>query len=154
MIEKSGITKSGKSLIILLVFYFLIPIQQLNAQCSPGSLSRQCIDNMGEGAIYLKSFSIDGQDKTRDKIEYTAVLSKDTQYTFQICSSGEGADGIILTIYDAKRNAIASNRDDIIIKPELKYTCAITGIYYLAFTFYESANRCGGCILSFENSQD
>lgn len=154
MIEKSGMAKSGKSLFILLVFYFLNPFQQLNAQCSPGSLSRQCIDNLQEGAIYLKSFSIDGEDKTRDKIEYTTVLSKDTQYTFQICSSGVGADGIILTIYDAKRNAVASNREDFIINPELKYKCAVTGIYYLAFTFYESANRCGGCILSFKNNQD
>lgn len=154
MIEKSSMAKSGKSLFILLVFYFLNPIQQLNAQCFPGSLSRQCINNLEQGAIYLKSFNIDGQDKIGDKIEYTTVLSKDTQYTFQICSSGEGADGIILTIYDAKRNAIASNREDKIINPELKYKCAVTGIYYLAFTFFKSSNKCGGCILSFKNSQD
>ena len=59
----------------------------------------------------MKSFSIDGQDKTREKIEYTIVLSKDIQYNFQICSSGVGADGIILTIFDAKRNAVASNQE-------------------------------------------
>ena len=154
MTEKSRTPKSGKSILILIVFYFLIPVQKLNAQCSPGSLSRQCIENLVEGAIYLKSFSIDGQDMTRDKIEYTTVLSKDTHYTLHICSSGEGADGIVLTIYDAKRNAIASNREEFIIKSELKYTCTKTGIYYLAFTFYDSANRCGGCIMSFINSQD
>ena len=150
----SGIMISGKSLLLLCIIYFLIPGQKLSAQCSPGSLSRQCIDNLEEGAIYMKSFSIDGQDKTREKIEYTIVLSKDIEYNFQICSSGVGADGIILTIFDAKRNAVASNQEEIVINPELKYTCSVTGIYYLTFTFHESDYRCGGCILSIKNSQD
>jgi len=154
MMDKSMIMTFRKSIFLFFVLFVFFPNLKLNAQCSPGSLSRQCIDNMSEGFIYLRSFSIDGQDNAGEKIEYTTVLSKDTQYTFQICSSIEGADGIVLTIYDSNRNAITSNQEEIIIDPELKYICTSTGIYYLTFTFFESKNRCGGCILSFKNSQD
>lgn len=154
ILNKTMIKTFKKSIFLFFVLFVLFPLQKPNAQCSPGSLSRQCIDKVEEGFIYLKSYSIDGQDKTREKIEYTSVLSKDAQYTFQICSSIEGADGIVLTIYDSNRNAVKSNRKEIIIDPELKYMCTSTGIYYLTFTFFESKNRCGGCILSFKNSQD
>lgn len=143
-----------RSILLLFVLGLFLPPQKSNAQCSPGSLSRQCIDNINDGFIYLKSFSIDGQDKTRKKIEYTIVLSKGAEYAFQICSTIEGADGIVLTIYDSNRNAVISNHEETAIKPELSYLCTSTGIYYVTFTFFESKNRCGGCILSFKNRQD
>ena len=142
------------STILLIILFIILPNLKIKAQCIPGSLSRECIPSISEGFIYLKSYSIDGQDKTREKIEYTVVMSKNTQYAFKICTSLEGADGIILTIYDANRVEIISNRRGTLVDPEINYRCTSTGIYYLRFTFFESENRCGGCILSFKKSQD
>ena len=84
-------------------------------------------------------------------IEYTAVMSKDTRYAFRICTSDKSADGIVLTIFDSNRNEIISNREKTVIHPELNHLCNSTGIYYLRFTFYESRDKCGGCIMSFRN---
>ncbi len=143
-----------KLISLFFVLFIILPHLKIKAQCEPGSLSRECINSISEGFIYLKSYSIDGQDNSKERIEYTAVMSKDTQYSFKICTSFEGADGIILTIYDANRNEIASNREKGIIVPDLNYMCTSTGIYYLRFTFFESRNSCGGCILSFKKTQD
>lgn len=154
MIEKLINKIIIKSIPLILLLLIILPNLNLMAQCAPGSLSRECIDNISEGFIYLKSFSIDGQDNLKERIEYTAVMSKDTQYAFKICTSDEGADGIILTIFDSNRNEIISNQQESDIDPELNYICTSTGIYYLRFTFYESMNRCGGCILSFKKNQD
>jgi hypothetical protein len=143
-----------KSTLLFFVLFIVLPNLKIKAQCLPGSLSRECIRSVSEGFIYLKSYSIDGQDNSKEKIEYTAVMSKDTQYAFKICTPHEGADGIVLTIYDLKRNEIISNRNETLIDSELNYMCTSTGIYYIRFTFFESKNRCGGCILSFKKSQN
>lgn len=154
MLEKIIKRTIIKSTILFFVLFTILPNLKTRAQCAPGSLSRECISSISEGFIYLKSYSIDGQDNSKEKIEYTAVMSKDTQYAFKICTSLEGADGIVLTIYDLNRNEIISNREETFIDPELNYMCTSTGIYYIRFTFYDSENRCGGCILSFRRSQD
>jgi hypothetical protein len=154
MIETSGKRIIIKSIYLFFILIIFLPHLKLRAQCAPGSLSRECINTISEGYIYLKSFSIDDQDNSKENIEYTAVMSKDTQYAFKICTSLEGADGIILTLFDSNRNKIISNQEESFIDPEVNYQCASTGIYYIRFTFYESKNRCGGCILSFKNNQD
>ena len=154
MLEKPIEKKIIKSVYSFLILLIILPNLKLHGQCAPGALSRDCINTISDGFIYLKSYSIDGQDNTKDKIEYTAVMSKDTQYAFKICTSDAGADGIVLTIYDSKRNEIISNQRESVIDPELDYSCTSTGIYYLRFTFYESRNRCAGCILSFKKNQD
>lgn len=154
MLEKVINRTVPKSIFLFFILFISLPQLNLRAQCAPGSLSRDCIKNIGEGFIYLKSFSVDGQAISGDKVEYTAVMSKDTQYAFNICTALEGADGIVLTIYDSNRNVILSNREGNVIDPELNYFCNSTGIYYVRFTFHDSKNRCGGCILSFKKFQD
>jgi hypothetical protein len=136
------------------VLFIILPNHNLRAQCDPGSLSRECINTADEGLIYLKSYSVDGQDNSKGTIEYTAVMSKGMQYVFKICTANEGADGIILKILDSNRNEITSNQQASVIDHELNYLCTSTGIYYLRFTFHESRDRCGGCILSLKNNQD
>ncbi len=154
MLEKIIKRTVIKSTTLFFVLFIILPNLKTRAQCVPGSLSRECINSINKGFIYLKSYSIDGLDNSKEKIEYTAVMSKDTQYAFKICTSLEGADGIVLTIYDSNRNVIITNREETVIDPELNYMCTSTGIYYIRFTFSESKNRCGGCILSFKKSQD
>ena len=154
MLEKTIKRTIIKPATLLLVLFIILPNFKIKGQCVPGSLSRECINSISEGFIYLKSYSIDGKNISKENIEYTAVMSKDTQYAFKICTSHEGADGIVLTIYDSNRKEIISNREETVIETELNYMCTATGIYYIRFTFYESENRCGGCILSFKKSQD
>ena len=106
--------------------------------------------------VFSKSFSIDGRGGDRKKIEYTYVCSKNTSYQLLIVSrsrnffNGETSD-IIATIYDAKRNVIASSATKEKNINTLYLTNPTTGIYYITFTFTkDSPSHCGGAILSFK----
>ena len=75
MMEKSIKRNSKISFSLFLVLFIIFPHLKMIAQCDPGSLSRECINKISEGFIYLKSFSIDGQENSEEKIEYTVVMS-------------------------------------------------------------------------------
>jgi hypothetical protein len=120
----------------------------MSAQCNPETYSLNCIDNLKEGYIYLKSYNIDGNKGSKNKVEYTAVFSKDTYYSLDICTESNDADGIILSIFDSKRNLVISNIYNSFPESGFEYKCEITGIYYLTFTFGKSKKYCGGCILA------
>jgi len=134
--------------VIFLVIYSVTSIQ-VNAQCNPETYSLNGIEKLKEGYIYLKSYNIYGNNGAIDKIEYTAVFSKDTDYLLNICTETNDVDGIILSIYDSKRKQVASNIVNNAIQSSINFKCTITGIYYLTFTFQNSRKQCGGCILAF-----
>jgi len=139
--------------ILYLTFLIICSIisAKLNAQCNPEMYSLNGIEKLKEGYIYLKSYNIDGINGTRDKIEYTVVFSKDTNYLLNICTESNNADGIILSIYNSNRELVISNGINNALKSSFEFKCGLTGIYYLTFTFQESRKYCGGCILAFKN---
>jgi hypothetical protein len=134
----------------MIVCVFSINCTIVKAQCAPEEYSMNCIENIREGFIYLKSYNIDGKKGIANKVEHTTIFSKDVKYVLNICTGSTDADGIILTIYNAGRETMASTVGEDGISSELEFNCNKTGIYYLTFTFQDSRSSCGGCILSFK----
>ncbi len=121
-----------------------------NAQCAADAQANTCISKLQDGFTFLKTFKVDGQGGAKAKVEYSYVFSKDTQYFLNICNDGSETDGIIVTMYDSKRQMVSTNFNNGKFYPGLVYPCNATGIYYITFTFQESQNHCGGSVLGFK----
>lgn len=120
------------------------------AQCGADEKANACISTLQNGFTFLKTFKVDGQAGAKSKVEYSYVFSKDTQYFLNICNDGEATDGIVVTMYDSKRQMISTNFTNGKYYPGLVYPCNATGIYYITFTFDHSQNHCGGSVLGFK----
>ncbi len=120
------------------------------AQCNPSEYSQECIPKIQDGFIFYKSFNIDGQNGAKEKVEYSLVFTKDTQYYLNICTAEENTDGIVVTIYDSKRNQVSTNFANGKFFPGIIFQCNSTGIYYISYTFRASKNYCGGSVLAFK----
>ncbi len=136
--------------VILLGYMFFIVCYQANAQCDFNTQSQECISKVHDGFIYIKSFEVDGQNGLKEKVEYSYVMTKETQYYMNICTPGNDPDGITVTIYDAQRNPVSTNYANGKYYEALIFQCNATGIYYISFTFNESVNYCGGGVLAFK----
>lgn len=119
------------------------------AQCNAELYNNKCLKNLENGFTFVKSYRIDGKGGARKKIEYTCVLSKDTNYQLQVQGKDGAAQGIIATLYDSKRNRKASTYYNNKFYEEVTYKCRATGIYYLTFTFKDSKSYCGAAVLGF-----
>jgi hypothetical protein len=120
------------------------------AQCNAEALANNCISNLQDGFTFLKTFKVNGQDGTKNIVEYSYVFSKDTQYYLNVCSSGANLDGIVVTMYDSQRHVVSTNFNNGKFYPGLIYPCNATGIYYITFTFKGSKTYCGGSVLGFK----
>lgn len=121
-----------------------------NTKCSADAKANACISTLQEGFTFLKTFKVDGQGGAKTKVEYSYVFSKDTQYFLNICNDGDETDGIVVTMYDSKRQMVSTNFNKGKFYPGLIYPCNATGIYYITFTFQDSKNHCGGSVLGFK----
>ncbi len=132
------------------IIALIISVSYSYAQCNAEGLANSCIPKMQDGFTFLKTFKVDGQGGAKSKVEFSYVFSKGTQYFLNICSDGEGTDGIIVTMYDSKRQVVSTNYNKGKFYPALIYPCNATGIYYISFTFKDSKNYCGGSVLGFK----
>lgn len=130
--------------IVLLIFGTI----QGKAQCNSSEFSQKCITKVQEGYTFLKSFEIDPGKMAKDKVEYSYVFSKDTDYFLNVCSEGDDND-IIVTIYDANRKVASTNYVKNKFFPAIIFSCKSTGIYYISFTFSNNPAGCGGSVLAF-----
>ncbi len=121
-----------------------------SAQCGADVKANECISTLQDGFTFLKTFKIDGQEGAKTKVEYSYVFSKNTQYFLNICNDGNDTDGIIVTMYDSKRQIVSTNFNNGKFYSGMIYPCNATGIYYITFTFKESQNHCGGSVLGFK----
>jgi hypothetical protein len=133
----------------LLVFVICVLIcgSGANAQCNSETLSSQCIPKLASGFNFLKSYKVERGGK--EYVEYSYVFTKGTQYMINICGSEQNPDGIIVTLYDSKRNMVATNKVKDQYINAIAYPCNATGIYYIQYTFDESSG-CGGSALGFK----
>jgi hypothetical protein len=136
------------SALVLLIFG--VSLNSANGQCDPKLYTTKCVNEVKEGFTFLKSFNVDGKNGTREKVEYSYVFSKDTQYYLNICDEGGMTDGIVVTIYDAKRRVASTNFANEKIFPGIIFACKSTGIYYITFTFDNAESYCGGSVLAFK----
>ncbi len=121
-----------------------------NAQCSPSQYTEACIPQLAEGFNFVKSYEINGEGGGKDKIEYSYVFAKGTQYFLNICAPGESTDGIVVSLYDSNRKKVGTSFANGNFNKGIIYPCNATGIYYITFTFDGSTNHCGGAVLGFK----
>ncbi|MEZ4971667.1 MAG: hypothetical protein R2820_00075 [Cyclobacteriaceae bacterium] len=122
----------------------------LIGQCDADNLSNACIPKLSGGFNFLKSYKIDGEGGAKDKIEYSYVFTKGTQYMINLCAPGEGSDGLVVSLFDSQRNKVASSKVNGQFISAIAYPCNATGIYYIQYTFDGSTTHCGGSALGFK----
>ena len=145
---------NNKFLIVMKNVFFaalmlVLTSQSTQAQCNADSYTSQCIPKLADGFNFLKSYKIDGRGGEKDKIEYSYVFTKGTQYMINICSPGETVDGIIINLFDSRRNRVATSSIDGQVASAIAFPCNATGIYYISYSFESSLQYCGGSALGF-----
>lgn len=121
----------------------------LAGQCDSESLSNSCIPKLATGFNFLKSYKIDGETG-KDKIEYSYVFTKGTQYMINLCAPGTATDGLVVSLFDSNRNKVATSKVNGEFISAIAYPCNATGIYYIQYTFDNSSAKCGGSALGFK----
>ncbi|AHM59841.1 hypothetical protein D770_07890 [Flammeovirgaceae bacterium 311] len=129
--------------------FILLAANTASAQCGASDMADNCITQMSDGFNFVKSFPIDGDKGARNKIEYSYVFAKGTEYAINICTGSESPDGIIVSLYDSNRRQVTTNQANGKLFKGVVYNCNSTGIYYITFTFKESTEHCGGSVLGF-----
>jgi hypothetical protein len=122
----------------------------LSGQCDSETLSNACIPKLAAGFNFLKSYKIDGETGGKDKIEYSYVFTKGTQYMINLCAAGAAPDGLIVSLFDSNRNKVATSKVNGEFITAIAYPCNATGIYYIQYTFDGAAAKCGGSALGFK----
>lgn len=120
------------------------------AQCESESLSNACIPKLATGFNFLKSYKIDSENGAKDKIEFSYVFTKGTQYMINLCAGGQQTDGLVVSLFDAKRNKVATSKVNGEFITAIAYPCNATGIYYIQYTFDGPSAKCGGSALGFK----
>lgn len=141
-----------RTLIMLLsttLFGWLASVEAV-AQCSPSQYTEACIPQLAEGFNFVKSYEINGEGGAKDKIEYSYVFAKGTQYFLNLCATGESTDGIVVSLYDSNRKKVGTSFANGNYNKGIIYPCNATGIYYITFTFEGSTQYCGGAVLGFK----
>jgi hypothetical protein len=141
-----------KKIIFSLSFLLSVGIGSsgLIGQCNSDNFSNACIPKLAGGFNFLKSYKIDGEGGSKEKVEYSYVFTKGTQYMINICANGQATDGIVVTLFDSGRNKVASSKINGQFIAAIAYPCNATGIYYIQYTFDGSASHCGGSALGFK----
>ncbi len=135
---------------LISVVSLVLFMTQAKAQCDPVAYTDACVPQLADGFNFVKSYEIDGAGGSKDKIEYSYVFAKGTQYFMNICAEGESTDGIVLSLYDSNRKKVGTSYANGNFNRGIIYPCNATGIYYITFTFETSKNHCGGAVLGFK----
>lgn len=117
-------------------------------ECNSENLATACIPKLSNGFNFLKSYKVDGLAK--DKVEYSYVFTKGTQYLINLCTNGTNTDGIVVSIFDKERNKVATSKVNGQFISAIAYPCNATGIYYIQYTFDEPSSHCGGSAMGFK----
>jgi hypothetical protein len=145
---------NNKLVVVMKKLFFAVLIlavtsQYSQAQCNADDFTSQCIPKLADGFNFLKGYKIDGRGGERDKIEYSYVFTKGTQYMINVCSPGESVDGIVINLFDSRRNRVATSSIDGQVASAIAFPCNATGIYYISYAFESSTQYCGGSALGF-----
>jgi len=134
----------------LLVIAIGLSSVKLVGQCNSDNLANSCIPKLAAGFNFLKSYKVDGEGGAREKVEYSYVFTKGTQYMINLCANGSNAEGLVVTLFDSGRNKVATSKINGQFISAIAYPCNATGIYYIQYTFDGSADKCGGSALGFK----
>lgn len=139
-----------KKYIVLNIAVLLCAFATINvaAQCNSDDLVNGVVSSLPVGYNFLKSYKIEGEPDL-EKIEFSYVLTRGTQYTF-ILKDRNPSLGTVVTLFDTKRNRVASNKIGNETVSAVAFPCNATGIYYIQYTFLPGSARCGGSVLGFK----
>lgn len=140
-----------KNIVLALVFISSLAVNPNvppDQNCDSDNLANSCIPKLATGFNFLKSYKVDGLAK--DKVEYSYVFTKGTQYMINLCANGTTTDGIVVSIFDKERNKVATSKINGQFITAIAYPCNATGIYYIQYTFDEPSAHCGGSALGFK----
>lgn len=135
---------------ILLLSVFMLGTLDGISQCNTENLSNDCIPKLASGFNFLKSYKIDGDGGSKEKVEYSYVFTKGTQYMINICAPNQPTDGIVVTLFDSQRNKVATSKINGQFIAAIAFPCNATGIYYIQYTFDGSTAYCGGSAMGFK----
>ncbi|MEM1136061.1 MAG: hypothetical protein AAGI07_09490 [Bacteroidota bacterium] len=121
----------------------------VQGQCNSDLYSEKSMKNISPGFLYEKSYRVDGKGGRTKKVEYTCILSKDTNYSFTMNSKDGGSNGLVFSLFDQQRNKVVSNFVNNKFFTGIQYKCNSTGIYFINFTFRGSQSHCGAAVLAF-----
>ncbi len=139
-----------KKYLVALLFFFGTGLSfSLFGQCNADLYSEKSMKNISPGFIYEKSYRVDGKGGRTRKVEYTCILSKDTNYSFTMNTKDGGSNGMIFSLFDQNRNKVVSNFVNNKFFTGIQYKCNSTGIYFINFTFQDSRSHCGAAVLAF-----
>lgn len=135
--------------ILLLSLFIVTTVSRISfAQCNTEQLCNDCIPKLSSGFNFLKTYKVQGG---AEKVEYSYVFTKGTQYMITVCEPSVNTNStIVVTLFDAQRNKVASNKVNGSLIPAIAYPCNATGIYYLQYTFEDASIRCAGSALGFK----
>ncbi len=119
-----------------------------SAQCKTDTFVASAVAELTAGFNFLKSYKIEGEPDL-EKVEFSYVLTKGAQYMFTLKDANNSL-GIIVTLYDAQRNKIASSKIGGALVSAVSFPCNASGIYYIQYTFEPGSTRCGGGALAFK----
>ena len=122
----------------------------LIGQCDSENYSSACIPKLATGFNFLKSYKVDGEGGAKNKIEYSYVFTKGTQYMINLCTGGQTPDGVVVDLYDSNRNKVASSKINNQNVSAVVFPCNAVGIYYIQYTFDKSTAFCAGSALGFK----
>ena len=117
--------KNFKYIILGIGFLVIVNVES-KAQCNTSDYSQICITKVKDGFTFLKSFGIDAGG-AKEKVEYSYVFSKDTEYFLNVCSEDEKSEGIVITIYDSNRKVASTNFVNNKYFPAVVFSCKSTG---------------------------
>jgi hypothetical protein len=135
--------------IIPVLFLIVAFSQPAFSQCNAEELGNTCISKLAPGFNFVKAYKINGEGDLV-KVEYSYAFAKGTQYMLTLCEQKENSSTIVITIFDSKRNKIASNKIDGKMVSAIAFPCNATGIYYIQYAFEGSSSRCAGSVLGFK----
>jgi hypothetical protein len=139
-----------KKFIFFIATLCLLNASEITGQCNSENLSSECIPKLAAGFNFLKSYKIDGDGGSKEKVEYSYVFLKGTQYMINICAPSQPTDGIIVSLYDSQRNKVISSKLNDQYISAIQYPCNATGVYYIQYTFEKPSSFCGGSALGFK----
>lgn len=129
---------------------FMLSTVEASAQCNAENLSNDCIPKLASGFNFLKSYKVDGAGGSKDKVEYSYVFTKGTQYMISICAPTQPTDGVVVTLFDSQRNKVATSKVNGQFVTAMAFPCNATGIYYIQYTFDNSDSYCAGSAMGFK----
>lgn len=121
-------------------------------QCDSDEFLDNCASSL-ETYTFIKAFNVNV--KKADKVEYSYVFSKGSNYMIIVCDQNSPGNRMIVNLYDRNHKLIVSsfNRKTKTYYPNLIYPCSATGVYYMDASFENSKGGCGVIILGFKKSE-